>query len=137
MGAVSGRLIPNTNITDNLNARRIGGHHNHTGPAMGGRFRIGDHHHNQKARKPRIRRKPLLAIDDKIITILNRHTSELGWVGPALGLAHRIARRQLAVQQGLQILCFDLIAAIVGEDFSVAGIRRLATEDDRGKPRLT
>ena len=46
-------------------------------------------------------------------------------------LGHRVAGEHLAVEQRLQVALLLLVGAVVGDDLGVAGVGRLAAEDDR------
>jgi hypothetical protein len=48
-----------------------------------------------------------------------------------MGLGHRVAGEHLAVEQRLQVALLLLRGAVVGDDFRVARVRRLAPEHDR------
>ena len=50
-----------------------------------------------------------------------------------MGLGHRVAGGDLAIEQRLQVALLLLLGAVVREDLGVAGVRRLAAED-RGRP---
>ena len=61
---------------------------------------------------------------------------EQGRVGTAVGLGHRVCRRDLAVEERLEVAGLLLIRAEVREDLGVAGVGCLAPEDRRRPPRL-
>ncbi len=46
-------------------------------------------------------------------------------------LGHRVAGEQLALQQGSQVSLLLVLRAVVRDDLGVAGVGRLAAEDDR------
>ncbi len=89
-----------------------------------------------------IRNDAVLAFEEKNFHPLMTHSSpslvgpglEHGRVGAGVRLGHRVAREELTVEQRLQVALLLFRRAVVGDDLGVAGIGRLASEDDR-RPR--
>ena len=98
----------------------------------GRRVGVGHRHHDQERRRS-------AAFDENHFSPLITHSSpsssarrlEHPRIGAALRLGHREARDDLVVEQRLQILLLLRGGAVVREDLGVAGIGRLAAEDDR------
>src|ERR1700761_2928488 len=90
------------------------------------------HRHNYQQRRHRCKgRKPLFAVDDPMIAVLHRARGEDFRVRAALRFGHRETRDDPVVQQRLQIALLELVSAVVGQDFAIAGIRSLGSEYDR------
>ena len=89
-----------------------------------------------------MRNDAVLAFDEKNFQPLMTHSSpsldgaglEHRRVGAGVGLGHRVAGEDLAVEQRLEVALLLLGRAVVGDDLGVAGVGRLAAEHDR-RPR--
>ena len=89
------------------------------------------HHHDQERRRLGVRREELPAVDHPLVAVLHRSRREQRRVGAGVRLGHRVAREDLAVEQRPQVALLLLRRAVVGDDLGVAGVGRLAAEDDR------
>ena len=86
-----------------------------------------------------MRNDAVFAFDEKYFQPLMTHSSpsltarrrELRRVGAGVRFGHRVAREHLAVEQRLEVALLLLRRAVVGDDLRVAGVGRLAAEDDR------
>ena len=90
-----------------------------------------------------MRNEAVLAFDEKNFQPLMTHSSpsfsarvvNMRGVGAGVGLGHRVAGEDLAVEQRVEVLLLLLVGAVVGDDLGVAGVGGLAAEDDRGPLR--
>lgn len=107
------------------------GDHDHALLRMLGCFRVGLAHGDKDlaawvagARDP-----PLVAVDDVFIALALDAGADIGGVGRChFRLCHGEGRANLAFQQGLEPAALELCAAITGNGFHIAGIRRIAVE---------
>src|SRR5690606_37593723 len=88
------------------------------------------------ARPSRVGREELGAVDDPLVSVALRTGHEHAGIGAALGLRHREARHDVALQQWLEVTLSLFRCAVVGDDLRVAGVRRLRAEDARTPDRL-
>ena len=73
-----------------------------------------------------------MAVDDPLVAVELRARDQLGRVRAArVGLGHREAGADLAVEQRLQPALLLLLGAVLGEDLHVAGVGGGAVEDGR------
>ena len=103
-------------------------------PLYGAHVGVGDGHDDEERRRLRVRREELPSVDDPLVAVAHGARREHRRVGAGLRLGHRVAGEQLAVEQRLQVALLLLGGAVVGDDLGVAGVGRLAAEDDR-RPR--
>ena len=100
-------------------------------PWYGAHVGVGDRHDDEERRGLGVRREELPAVDDPLVAVLHGPGLEQRRVGAGVGLGHRVAGEDLAVEQRLQVALLLLVGAVVGDDLGVAGVGRLAAEDDR------
>ena len=126
-----------TDVADDLDAGGIGRHDEHRHALIGRDVGVGDHHHDEEGGVAGVRGEPLLAVDDTFVAVPPSVGDEQGGVGACVRLGHRVAGRNLAVEQRLQEPGFLPWGAVVGQDLGVARVRRLTTEHRRRPRRST
>ena len=77
----------------------------------------------------RVGREPFLAVDHPVVAVQFGVRGEDLGIGAALRLGHREARDDLVGQERFEVALLLLGRAVLGENLSVAGIRRLAAEN--------
>ena len=132
--AVTFLLVSETDVADDLDTGRVAGDDEHRHLLIGRIVRVGHRHDDEERRELGVRREPLLAVDDPLVTILHRAGGEHLGIGAALRFGHREARDDLVVEQRFQPLALLLGRAVVGEDLGVARVGCLTAEHDR-RPR--
>ena len=90
---------------------------------------VGHNHHQEKRREARVGGKPFFTVNDPLITITRRGTQELSGIGTSLRLSHGIARGDFRIEQGFEVFFFLFRSTELGENLSVAGIRRLTAKN--------
>ena len=134
------RLVAETDVAQDVDARRLRRHDEHRVPFVGRRVGVGDRHHDEERRHR--------ANDENHFSPLMTHSSpsctaavvKTFGSAPPCGLGHREARHDAVVEQRLQVPRLQLGRAVVGEDLAVAGVGRLRAEHDRrhsDRPRIS
>src|SRR5439155_16581706 len=124
-------IVPHADVAHDVEAGGSSRHDEHRAAFVHGPVRVGDRHHDEERGVTRVRCEPLAAGDHPLIALAQGARSEHGRIGPALRLGHREAGHDLVFEERFQIAPLLFRRAIVGEDFAVAGVRRLAAEYDR------
>ena len=128
-------LPAHPDVADDLHARCVGGNDEQRHLLVRAGLRIGDRHDDVERREPGVRGEPLLAVDHPVVTVALGAGGEQPGIRAALRFGHRVTRRDLPVQQRLQITPLLLLGAEHRDDLRVAGIRRLRAEHRRRPPR--
>ena len=123
-----------------LVAGRVGRHEDHRRPLVRRRIGIGDDHDDAEARTVGARREPLVRVDHPVVAVAHRAPLQERRVGARdLGLRHAEERPRLACDERLEEPLLLVGRAEQVQDLAVAGIRRLAAEDqlrDEAAPDL-
>ena len=118
-------------IAHDLHTRRLDRHDEHRLLLVRGVLRVCHRHHDEERSKASVRREPLLAVDHPLVTVTDSARGEHLRICAALGLGHREAGVDLAVQERLEVLLLLFRRAVVGENLAVTAVRRLAAEHHR------
>ncbi len=124
-------LAAEAEVAHDLHAGRVGRDQEHRHALVGAHVGVGHHHHDEEAGRLGVRREELPAVDHPLVAVAHGPRGEQGGVGAGLGLGHRVAGEDLAVEQRLEVARLLLVGAVVGDDLGVAGVGRLAAEHDR------
>ena len=112
-------------------AGRIGGHEDLARAAMWLAVGIGDRHDDREARSLGARREPLVTVDDPFVPVENGPRTQQRGVRPRdVRLGHGEERPRVALDERTQKALLLLVRAEQVEDLAVAGIGRLAVEDE-------
>ena len=107
--------------SDQVEAGVVGGDEDHARPRVGVGVGIGDAHDDRHRGAHGARGEPLVAVDHPLVAVELGAGLERGRVGARdLGLGHREAAADLAVQQRLEPFLALLLRAVLGEDLHVA-----------------
>jgi hypothetical protein len=109
-------------VGDELDARRVGGDHEHAG---GG-------HDEQQVGHTAGAGEPLLAVDDPLVAVLHGVGDEQVGIGAALGLGHRVGGEDVLVHERDQPPLLLLLGAVGGEQLHVPGVRGGGAEEAGG-----
>ena len=132
VGALPFGLTGKTDIADDLDAGRVGGHEEHGHALVGGHVGIGDCHDDEERRRPGVGGEELPAVEDPLVAVAHRAGLERVGVRATLWLGHRVTREDLALQERKEVALLLCFGAVVGDDLGVAGVGRLAAEDRSG-----
>ena len=131
VGALVQALAAQSQVAFDVDAGRVGWHQEHRHSLVRADIGVGHGHHDQERRRLGVGGEELPAVDDPLVAVLDGARLEQRGVGARVGLGHRVAGEQLAVEQRLEVALLLLGRAVVGDDLGVAGVRRLAAEHDR------
>ena len=120
-------------VAKDVHSRRARRDNNHGRSFMYGDVGIGDRHDDQEFGDAGVAGEPLFPVEHPFVAIQGGATGKLPRIRPGLGLGHRIARDDIAIEQRLEILRLLFVGPEAGEDFGIAGIGRLGTEHYRRK----
>src|ERR1700722_160448 len=130
-------FMTDADIAHDADAGRVHRHDEGRKALVGRGLGIGHGHRDEERGPSRVGGKPLFAVDYPVVALqLGAGLEDLG-IGAALRLGHRETRYDFVAQQRFEILFLLIRGAVLGEDFAVAGIGRLASEDRRreaGRP---
>ena len=132
------RLAHDRHGADEVEAGRVRRHDNLAHPPVGRRIRIRYAHHDGEGRAHGSPGEPLVAVDHPLIAVTHRARGEAGGIRACrVGLGHRVAAAHRAGEHRPEPAALLLVGAVLGEDFHVAGVGRLAVErrrSDRAPP---
>ena len=124
-------------IAQDVHARSVGGHDDHRIVLVRHLVVAGLHHHDEEVGDRRVRREPLVPVDDPLVAIAHRFGAEQCGVGTGTRFSHRETTAQFTGQQRLHPLRLLRIGATHGDEFGVAAVGCVVTEDARGIAALT
>ena len=115
---------------DDVDARRVDRDDDLRCAGVRRRVGIGDRHDDAERRALRARREPLVAVDHPVVAVAYRARPERRRVGARhFGLGHREERANAASDEWEEPPLLLLVGAEQVEDLGIAGVRRLAAED--------
>ncbi len=126
-------VIAHAGAPDDLEALGAGRDQEHRRALVDRDVGVAHRHDDDEGGPLETRREPLLALDHPLVAVAPGRGGEERGVGPALGLGHRVARRDATFEKGLEEPFLLRRRPVVGQDLGVARIGRLAPEDARGE----
>jgi hypothetical protein len=137
--AMAGPLVVShhRDVPDQLESGSVDGHEDHARPGVGRGVGIGDHHCNREVGAVGAGGEPLVPVDHPLAAVGEFGAGlEGGRIGAGhLGLGHREAAADLAVEQRLKEALLLLVGPVVDQDLHVSGVRRRAVEGHRSHHR--
>ena len=95
---------------------------------------IADRYDDKERGDGRVGGEVLSSVDHPVRAVADRTGGEDPWIGAALRLRHRKARKDLPGKQSGQIAVLLILCSEAGDDLGIAGVGRLCSEHDR-RPR--
>ncbi len=121
---------------DDVDAWGVGGDDDLCRARVRCRVRVADRHDDSEGRALRSRREPLVAVDHPVVAVTDRARAQCGRVRTGnIRLGHREERTDVARDERTEPALLLLARPEVVKDLGVAGVGRLAAEDELAEAR--